>query len=645
MAELTKIQPLGGWALAGLLLGLMAVLAGGAALRESATVDEVAHIGAGVSYLQKFDLRMNPEHPPLPKMLAAIPLVLKGVHADYSQISWTYSERPFGAGFGEWAFGEWFLDRWNSPQSVLPWARMPMLLLTLVLGWVIYVYAKQLGGVWGGLLSLSVYVSAPAFLAFGPLVHTDIAVTLFCLTTLWTFAAVWRQPSRRAVALFGLSFAAALLSKFTAGILLFVFVALASSLHWRGVPGQPENKTELRVWRRTRRRATWRGIGCAALAVYAFYIVFSWGQPTTALAKVGNGPVALFVRRLLFPAVVYLWGLFWVVASGRRATFILGHNYSHGVWFYFPVVFTLKSAIGFVALLVLAVIVALGRKLSEQQQRSVIPERLITQWRALWLGLLVFVGICMLSQLDLSIRHFSMPMVLLTVLLAPLPRMLEEWSARARIVARLGEVTVVLLAASCLFTAVRTYPYYFPYINVLGLGRPAYTLVNDSNVDWNQSLPEVKRFADAHGLQRIRLDAYTLAPPQPFVPQAQTWDCQEPKPEDAGQWAVVSANLFLDGQNCAWLLEYPRQALAKGSMYALRLPEVIPPPGSPAGPPLPSQFRYIGGAQFNSSEIFLHVEQNPEDLPAATEWMGKLFRTFRESHGHPASIPPFPWDR
>jgi hypothetical protein len=38
---------------AGLLLALMAVLAGGAALRESVTIDEVSHIGAGVSYLQK----------------------------------------------------------------------------------------------------------------------------------------------------------------------------------------------------------------------------------------------------------------------------------------------------------------------------------------------------------------------------------------------------------------------------------------------------------------------------------------------------------------------------------------------------------------------------------------------------------------
>jgi hypothetical protein len=79
----------------------MAVLAGGAALRESVTFDEVAHIGAGVSYLQKFDLRLNEEHPPLPKILAALPLVLRGTRADYSNISWTISEKCFPVYLGQ----------------------------------------------------------------------------------------------------------------------------------------------------------------------------------------------------------------------------------------------------------------------------------------------------------------------------------------------------------------------------------------------------------------------------------------------------------------------------------------------------------------------------------------------------------------
>src|SRR6516162_4997883 len=177
--------------LAGLLLALMAALAGGAALRESVTTDEVAHIGAGVSYLQKLDLRMNPEHPPLPKMLAALPLVFRGVRADYTHISWTASDKFFPAFLGQWVFGAWLLEKWNEPRATLAWARLPMLLLTLALGWAVFVCARRLGGSWGGLLCLSVYVSTPAFLAFGPLVHTDVAVTLFSLLALWAFAEVW----------------------------------------------------------------------------------------------------------------------------------------------------------------------------------------------------------------------------------------------------------------------------------------------------------------------------------------------------------------------------------------------------------------------------------------------------------------------
>src|SRR5277367_3292015 len=128
-----------------LLLALMAVLADGAARRESITFDEMAHIGAGVSYLQKLDMRMNEEHPPLAKVLAALPLVVRGVHADYSHVSWTFSHRMFNEFLGEWVFGHWLIMRWNDPFSTVLWARVPMLLVTLLLGVVIYVFGSRLG--------------------------------------------------------------------------------------------------------------------------------------------------------------------------------------------------------------------------------------------------------------------------------------------------------------------------------------------------------------------------------------------------------------------------------------------------------------------------------------------------------------------
>ena len=609
-----------------LLLLLMAILSGRAALRESVTVDEVSHIASGVSYLQKLDLRLNEEHPPLPKVLAAIPLVLRGVHADYSHISWKISEDFFPAYMGQWVFGQWLLTRWNNPVATLAWARLPMLLLALVLGWALYAYARRLGGTWGGLICLSVYVSTPTFIAFGPLVHTDIAVTLFSLSTLWRFAEVWQNPSRKNAVLFGLSLAGALLSKFTAGILFFAFVAVALSTRWRAVPGRPIGKPEARRWHRLRWRATLQGILWAGLVVYLFYFIFSLNQSTDVLYRIGHGPAAVPLRRLLMPPWLYLRGVFFVLLTGSRPTFILGHAYPHGVWFYFPVLFLLKSPPGFLGLLALALALALWQKRRDEGNPAAIPAELAIHWRVLWVALVVFTGFCMLSRLDLSIRHFSIPLVLLILLLAPLPRMVARLEASAPNLARLAAAAAVALTLSFLLTAVRAYPYYFPYINAFSLGRTAYALVNDSNLDWNQSLPEVKRFADEHGLQRIALDQWAINDPAATVPQAELWDCQKPTAADDGQWVVVSANMIMDGHNCIWLMQYPHQSLAGGSMYAVQLPEQIPPAGSLAGPPLPSAFRQFGGAPFDIRFFFVDVMRHPETLPQAIQDMMARFK-------------------
>ena len=598
-----------------LLLALMALLAGGAARRESITIDEVAHIGAGVSYLQKLDMRMNQEHPPLAKALAALPLVVRGVHADYSQVSWTFSLGLFNQMLGEWVFGDWLITRWNDPIATVFWARLSMLSLTLVLGIVIVAYGSRLGDPWGGLLCLCAYATMPTMLAFGPLVLTDMAITLFAVLTLWAFASMWRSPSHGTVLRFGLALGGALLSKFSAGLLFFCFAAFVLSLRWRPAPEQPADKAEVRAWRRIRWWSLAQGTLFAALVVYAVYFVLSWNEPTDSLYFLGHNAAALLLRRVLMPPWIYLRGLALFALTGKPPAFILGHTYPHGVWFYFPVLFLLKSSLAFLLLLLLALMVSLVAKL-RLVQLAAVPKGLELHWRAVWVSLAVFTGACVLSPMQFSIRHFSVPLALLVLLLAPLPRTLESLRRSGWPAARALVWLTVALALASAVTAVRAYPYYLPFLNSLSAGRPGYALVSDSNLDWNQALPEVEDFVQQHGLKRVLVDEYGFSDPRVYVPEAQFWNCQEPAPEDGGQWAVVSANMIEDSHNCLWLLRFPHEPLAGGSMYAFQLPSVISPAGTVGGPPLPEEFHQFGGMPLPGDVrlIWLNCIRDPQQL-------------------------------
>jgi len=623
-----------------LLLALMAVLAGGAALRESVTIDEVPHIGAGVSYLQKLDLRLNYEHPPLCKALAALPLVLRGAKVDYASPAWTAGKSFIGGFFGEFVLGELFLTKWNDPVKTLMWARLPMLMLTLALGWAIFAFGRRLGGAWGGLLCLVAFVSQPVILTFGPLVLTDLGVALFCVLATWTLADVYQEPTRKNVVWFALSLAGALLSKLSAPILFFVFLVFALSLRAWPLPGQPNLASPQapvigespRAWRRRRFRALLRGIFWAACMVYAVYFILSVRQPTDGLYFLGSNPFALILRRLLMPPFAYLRGVAMLAFTFSRPTFLLGHAYTHGVWYFFPILFLLKSPLGFLGLLALALAVAWHRNWQKAEPAPAIPPQEAYHWRALWAGFVVFTGASLASRLTISYRHFTVPLAMLILLLAPLPRMALQLGSRTGRAVAAG--LAALLAAACLFTAVHAYPNYFPYINALSFGRPTYELISDSNVDWNQALPEVRAFAERHGLAKLPVDSYALTDPRDTVPQAELWNCQRPAPDQAGEWVVLSANMIEDAHNCSWLMRYQHLALAGGSMYAVRLPAPIPPVGAPGGPPTASETREFLEFTPDLRSMFQDLVHHPEKLEPAVEGMRKqaaeAFKRFRQ---------------
>ena len=588
------------------LLTLMLVLAWGAERRESVTTDEVAHIGAGLSYLQKLDLRLNEEHPPLSKVLAALPLFATRARADYTGPVWTHSSSFFAGLAGEWIFGGEVLSRWNDPHRTLTLARIPMMLLTLVLGWCVFRFARLLGGDLAAVLCLSVFVTTPLFLALGPLVLTDMALALFALLAMWTFASLWRDPTRRNVVQFSAAMAAAILSKFSAGLL---FVALAAfvaiSLRWPLLA--PVSRPDIRKWRSIRLRAASQAILLSALWVYIFLLCFSWNQPMDIPGLASTSAASTAAGRMLMPGWVLARGVVLFLLRAGRNSYILGHDYWHGVWFYFPVLFVLKSAPGFIGLLVLLAIVT-GRTTALRWAGAY-----SNHWRILWLTCVVFGGLCVASHMNSDFRHLSLPVTLLIMMLSALPRaILRLTSVLAR---RACTIAVVGLAFSCLLTAVRAYPFYIPYTSAFGMGRPAWTLVSGGDLDWGQSMHEIDAFARTNELKEILVVPNGMTELGDWVPRGKVWDCQDAAAPDARKWVVVSANKLIPKRPCAWLFQYPHEMLAGGSLFAIHLPDEIPPPGSSGRASIRTAPLREFGMEQDVEWLYLFLIDHPQKFP------------------------------
>src|SRR5438132_6731724 len=88
--------------------------------RLSATSDEPLHLAAGYSYWTTRDFRLNPEHPPLAKLIAALPLLALRPRFDTSAPAWATADQ-IGSAF-KFLYG-------NDADRLLFWSRLAMIAL------------------------------------------------------------------------------------------------------------------------------------------------------------------------------------------------------------------------------------------------------------------------------------------------------------------------------------------------------------------------------------------------------------------------------------------------------------------------------------------------------------------------------------
>ena len=319
-----------------------------------------------------------------------------------------------------------------------------------------------------------------------------------------------------------------------------------------------------------------KGIGLALLVTYLAYLVFSWNQEPDPSPFTGDSVMQAILRRALWPAQAYAHGVDVVAARLSRPTFLMGRFYEHGVWFFFPLMFILKNTLPFLFLCALAVVMPRLRG-GAAGSSAAGDDSYRPHWRACWIFLASFGSACLLSEINIGYRHFSVPAALILLALSGLPRRVEG--------AAWGRWLVAGLAIACVINAAWAYPYYIPYMNQSSSARPNFWWAHDSDIDWNQALPSIEAAAQRKGASEILVQETSANDIRPYIPNGRLWNCQEEGILDAGKWAAVSAAEMTYGHNCLWLMQYPHEALAGGSVYLFRLPSPAPDPGTPGGPP------------------------------------------------------------
>jgi hypothetical protein len=450
--------------------------------RNSITWDEAHHLFSGYMSWKQADFGLNPEVPPLVKMLAAAPLLRMPLHVPKLQ------GRPFQT--------ECFLDGKdfvfkNDAGRLLFRARMAVSVLTLLLALLIFFAAQEMFSTGAALFALALFVLDPNLLAHGALVTTDAGAACLIFAAIYAFYRYAKRPSAGRLLVVSLATGMAILTKFTGILVIPMFVLLAV----REIAARP-------ALERKRNALQWL---YALAAMGAIVYVMIWAAYGFRYAARPNGfslhpPLAEYLQQVpsssdahllasmarvhLLPES-FLYGLANTkITAEIDPSYFFGRVYPHGTWLYFPAAFLIKSTVPLLALCGLALAAILMCKLKQP--------------RELWFLLLppaLYFLVAMRNHMDIGARHLLPIYPFLYILGAG-----AAW-AFLRADRRWAYVLAVLLLWQAI-TSVRVFPAYMAYANELW-GGPAKThlYLSDANVDWGQQLIATRQYLEQHNIQ------------------------------------------------------------------------------------------------------------------------------------------------
>jgi hypothetical protein len=497
--------------------------------RKSLTNDELVHIPSGYQYLTTGNFSLNPEHPPLVKMWAAAPLLFLRPNVNTLTAP---ADQNFATLTVDTSIDFWQANKQRF-QAISFWARVPMILLTLALGALIFIFGRQLFGRRAAVIAVALFSLEPTMLAHGRIVHTDVPAAFGYLLFFFALYGYGRAPTFSRAVWFGVATGAALLTKFSLAILAPIFVGALIYGGWKALRHGS-----------TRRRAIAQTVIASLVVLVVLNAAYYFQHPPLARSEIdfisGAATKPVNAQRIIATVNLlskilpteYLFGIYTIYVHNHfgHPTSLLGHYSNFGWWYYFPVTFALKTTLPFLLLAVAALLWAIWAGLFRKEREVIL----------LIAPVAIYMVMSMSGNINIGVRHIA-PVFPFLFLLGG--TFLDRFLNCAR--ARAAAVFVVVLLGWMLVDAVRAYPDYLSYTSPLTLGKPGWQLLNDSNVEWGEDIGELAAYLHARGETQL-----VGAVSGGWVPEMYTIKLQDFAPPDlqssSTRYVAIGAG-FLNG--------------------------------------------------------------------------------------------------
>ena len=448
-----------------MLLLAFVVVAGSATLRTSATFDEIIFPAAGARGYATGDFTLIHDHTPVMQYVYGLPLRFMDVRYPPESRKWS---RYSYAQVLLWGSG-------NAPDKIIFLSRMVGVLLGGLLVVAVYLCTREALGAGGALFAAALVALLPDVLGHAGVTYNDLPIALALFLAVHALDRAVRLPSLGHVALAASLTALAVGVKTTAlaalPILCLLVAAEAASGRWRDA-----------AWRRR-----------MLLAVPLFAVVFY-----AVMVAIYLGDFRLEGFRTCLAENLALDG-------ARRPALLLGHVSRDGFWYFYPVVFLLKTPAALHGLLLLAA----GAAVLAWRGR-VDRTLLLHPLRGAAVATLVLVGALLASKINIGFRHALPALPFACVLIAAGIHWL--W-VRGR---RPARVAIAVMMAANALSVLAAYPHFLPYLSEYVRHRPVYTTLVDSSTDWGQGLVALRDFMRQRGMSTVYLGYFGSALPEGY---------------------------------------------------------------------------------------------------------------------------------